>query len=105
MKVPGLCARALILIVALEFWVPAARPDFLWNTLGPGYAQAYLSEPRHEKTQSFVLGSSSHITAANWTGVYLSNSAPADNFSVEIFGDSGGQPGATVKALMTGTVV
>ncbi|MDB5292214.1 MAG: hypothetical protein JWL69_3455 [Phycisphaerales bacterium] len=105
MKVPGSCARAFILIVALRFWVPEARASFLWNTYGSGYAQAYLSEPRHEKTQNFVLGAPAQITAANWTGVYVSNSAPADNFYVEIFADIGGQPGTTAQALMTGTVV
>jgi hypothetical protein len=92
-------------------WVGA---DTLWSTYGSGYVSAYLSYPFHENAENFVLGSTSQITAAHWSGIYYTFpnnvqtgviTPTADNFSVEIFGDSGGNPGTAPIDVLSGTLV
>jgi hypothetical protein len=83
----------------------SSRADVLWDTYGAGYEQGYSSNPAHENAEDFVLGANSEITKANWSGAYINNTAPTDNFTVQIYGDNGGEPGASPIALLTGSLL
>jgi hypothetical protein len=93
-------AAVLVVLVA----VSGVRANTLWNNYGSGYVQGYSSTPTHENADDFVLGGSSAITSANWTGAYFNNTLPTDNFSVRIFGDSGGNPTVNPIDVLAGAI-
>jgi len=98
-----LTSVGLIAFAALGSARPA-NAEVLWSTYGPALVQGYEQTPAHENAEDFVLATGAAITSLDWSGVYINNTLPTDNFTVEIFGDDGGQPASTAEFIADGTI-
>jgi hypothetical protein len=96
---------ALLLLLAAPVWagqvlVYSQAPDFQnlyasqndTSTIFGSFAQAY---------DNFTLGSATTITQVNWTGGYYNPQVQGviSNWSVGIYADNAGQPGALITAF------
>lgn len=96
------CAFAC-LAAGLAMSAGSAQADVLLEQL-PNFANAYFSDysgnfPDQELADNFTLSSANTINQITFWGVYYPSNSPSDNFTVNIYADSGSNlPGALLSS-------
>jgi hypothetical protein len=87
---------------------PVRGSSILFDSSPPDNQQAFLSDtaggPQY-LAGSFTLGSPATVGGVNFWGIFLAG-GPTDTFTINLFSNSGGQPGSllsTSSATLTGT--
>lgn len=99
---------ATIIIVGglMSFTITAAAAGTVAYEQSPGHFGGFLSDGQViTVADEFQLNQSTLINNITWWGGYASTNLPtplADNFTIRLFTDNGGQPGALVQTFAVG---
>ena len=68
----------------------------------PGHFGGFVSDGQITVADEFHLSQSTTINKIVWWGGYLNTSPSTDNFTIRLFADNGGKPGALIQVFSVG---
>jgi len=96
--------RGLIAVLVAVAAVSTAHADVIFDNGDSILFGGLLSSGGVLAADNFTLNEGeSTITDIHWSGYYLLNTVPSDDFTVYIFEDNGGEPGAAPIHTIAGT--